>query len=128
MQAVVRERGFCELLQAFQGVDAVALRSVMMGYGVATKFGDNDAVFSWRKRASTLLILDNVESLESAVLCELSDVAAQWSEIGDAVVVTTRTDINLHAAFPRQRQLQHRALTFVRLAGGRCVGSIYSDC
>ena len=64
-------------------------------------FVDTDAVTAALKQKAILVVLDNLEVLDSEPLRELLDVAEVWSEAGTSrVLLTTRQAEFGHAAYP----------------------------
>ncbi|RCJ18406.1 hypothetical protein A6770_33185 [Nostoc minutum NIES-26] len=60
---------------------------------------------------SLLLILDNLETLQTEALQELLTVAKQWSEVGQCrLLLTSRTPNFHHSDYPTEGSLKHRSL------------------
>jgi tetratricopeptide (TPR) repeat protein len=99
--------------KAFQGVDAVGYAVSSVAVVLGENLLDAQAARVALGKVSTLVILDNLESLAPALLQELLTVAAQWSQIGETrVLLTTRqlTDF-AHPEFPAAGSLKHRVLS-----------------
>jgi tetratricopeptide (TPR) repeat protein len=74
-------------------------------------FVDAAAVTVALERQRTLLILDNLESLEAEALQELLTVAKEWSEVGATRLLLTTRNRNLnHSDYPVGRSLAHQRL------------------
>jgi tetratricopeptide (TPR) repeat protein len=96
---------------AFQGVDPVGFTVWEIGMVLEQSFLDAEAVTVALEQQRTLLILDNLESLEAEALQELLTVAKEWSEVGETrLLLTTRNrDLN-HPDYPVGRSLAHQWL------------------
>jgi tetratricopeptide (TPR) repeat protein len=96
---------------AFQGVDPVGFAVWEIGMVLEQSFLDAAAVTVALERQRTLLILDNLESLEAEALQELLTVAKEWSKVGETrLLLTTRNrDLN-HPDYPVGRSLAHQRL------------------
>jgi tetratricopeptide (TPR) repeat protein len=96
---------------AFQGVDPVGFAVWEIGRVLEQSFVDAAAVTAEMEQHRTLLILDNLESLEAEALQELLTVAKEWSEVGATrLLLTTRNrDLN-HPDYPVGRSLAHQRL------------------
>ncbi|MEQ9484057.1 CHAT domain-containing protein [Coleofasciculus sp. F4-SAH-05] len=102
---------------AFQGVDAVgwavSTLAMVLGKSLVDKLAANQAL----QETPTLVILDNLESLQPQPLRELLDVAKDWSEVGDCrVLLTTRMLDFHHPDYPTEGSLRHRSLPLGGLA------------
>ncbi|MGZ4993351.1 MAG: tetratricopeptide repeat protein [Methylobacter sp.] len=96
---------------AFQGVDAVGTVLSTLGTVVGQSLPDSQAATVALQQTATLLILDNLESLNAAALNELLTAAQPWSEAGDSrVLATTRSADLPHPAFPKEGSRKHRYL------------------
>lgn len=94
---------------AFQGVDAVGLAVSTLATVLDESLPDADAATAALRRAPTLLILDNLETLEEGALNELLDAAAAWSAAGDSrVLLTSRTPDFHHPAYPIEGSRKHQ--------------------
>jgi hypothetical protein len=94
---------------AFQGVDAVGLAVSTIGVVLQENLIDAGAVTGLLERRSTLVILDNLETLSDAALQELLTVAKGWSEAGQSrVLLTTRQMEGTHPDYPSQGSYRHR--------------------
>jgi tetratricopeptide (TPR) repeat protein len=102
--------------KAFQGVDAVSYAVSSLGVVLAESLLDAEAAKKVLAQVPTLLILDNVESLESAPLAELLTTATQWSQHAIILLTTRQLSGFNHADYPTQGSLTHR---FMKLAGLR---------
>ncbi len=92
--------------KAFQGVDAVSYVVSSVGVVLEESLLDADAAGQALAKTSTLLMLDNVESLETVVLMELLTVVAKWPAI---VLLTTRQLTGFeHEQYPVAGSLVHR--------------------
>lgn len=80
----------------FQGVDAVSLTVATLATVLEQSLIDTAAVTISLKATSTLVILDNLESLATAPLRELLDAAKNWSEAGKSRVLLTSRSPNFH--------------------------------
>jgi tetratricopeptide (TPR) repeat protein len=96
---------------SFQGVDPVGFAVSEIGVVLEQSFLDAAAVTAALEQQRTLLILDNLESLEAEALQELLTVAKEWSEVGATrLLLTTRNrDLN-HPDYPVGRSLAHQRL------------------
>jgi tetratricopeptide (TPR) repeat protein len=96
---------------AFQGIDPVGFAVWEIGMVLEQSFLDAAAVQVALEQQRTLLILDNLESLEAEALQELLTVAKEWSEVGETrLLLTTRNrDLN-HPDYPVGRSLAHQRL------------------
>jgi tetratricopeptide (TPR) repeat protein len=96
---------------AFQGVDAVGLAVSTLATVLKESLIDAGATSQALREQSTLLILDNLESLQPQPLRELLDVAKEWSEVEDCrVLLTTRMLDFHHPDYPTEESLRHRSL------------------
>ncbi len=89
---------------SFQGVEpvdwAVAELSVVLGQS----FVDADAVKLGLQMQRTLMILDNLDSLQPEALQDLLTVASGWSEVGETRLLLTTRDKQLnHPDYPIRR-------------------------
>ena len=101
----------------FQGMDAVALAVSTLGTVLAQSLLDAAAATEALRQQPTLLILDNLESLQPQPLRELLDVAKQWSEVGNCrVLLTTRMPDFAHPDYATEGCLRHRSLPLQGLA------------
>jgi len=102
---------------SFQGVDAVGLALSTLATVLDRNLVDIKAAHQALSETSTLLILDNLESIQAEPLPELLTVAKQWSEIGNCrVLLTTRTSDFNHPDYPIQGSLKHQAFPLSGLA------------
>jgi len=96
---------------AFQGEDAVSLAVAALSTALEQSLLDAAAATAALHRTPTLLILDNLESLERPSdnpLSELLTAAAAWSEAGNSrVLLTTRSPNLRHADYPTEGSLRH---------------------
>ena len=96
---------------AFQGVDAVGLAVSTLATVLEKSLVDAAAASQALREQPTLLILDNLETLQPQPLRELLDVAKQWSEVGDSrVLLTTRMLDFAHPDYPTEGSLRHLSL------------------
>jgi hypothetical protein len=96
---------------AFQGVDAVGLAVSTLTTVLDKSLVDVSAATQALWEMPTLLILDNLETLQPQPLWELLDVAKQWSEVGECrVLLTTRMLDFAHPDYPTEGSLRHRSL------------------
>jgi tetratricopeptide (TPR) repeat protein len=81
---------------AFQGIDPIGLAVSTIARDLAVNLIDADAVTEALEQRKTLLILDNLEDLQSEAQQALLTVAVAWSEAGQSrVLITTRqNDLN----------------------------------
>jgi tetratricopeptide (TPR) repeat protein len=96
--------------KAFQGVDAVSYVVSSLGLVLAQNLLDAEAANKALAQIPTLLILDNVESLEKATLTELLTVATQLSQHAPILLTTRQLTGFNHADYPTQSSLTHRHL------------------
>ncbi|MFO1430984.1 MAG: tetratricopeptide repeat protein [Candidatus Competibacteraceae bacterium] len=76
---------------AFQGIDAVEFAISVLATVVEKNLPDVQSATQALQTEPVLLILDNLESLETQPLRELLGVAKEWSEAGESrVLITTR--------------------------------------
>jgi tetratricopeptide (TPR) repeat protein len=96
---------------AFQGVDAVALAVSTLATVLDKSLVDAAAASQALREMPTLLILDNLETLQPQPLRELLDVAKRWSEVGECrVLLTTRMLDFAHPDYPTEGSLRHLSL------------------
>jgi len=96
---------------SFQGIDAVGLAVSTLATVLDVSLVDVDAAENVMHRVSTLLILDNLETLAKEPLRELLDVGEIWSQTGKCrVLMTTRSPDFHHPAYPREGSLKHLTL------------------
>ncbi|MEW6491254.1 MAG: CHAT domain-containing protein [Cyanobacteriota bacterium] len=101
---------------AFQGVDAVALAVSTLATVLDKSLLDVSVASQALREMPTLLILDNLESLQPQPLRELLDVVKQWSEVGECrVLLTTRMLDFAHPDYPNEGSLRHLSLPLVGL-------------
>jgi hypothetical protein len=94
---------------AFQGVDAVGTVLSTLGTVVGQSLPDSQAATVALQQTATLLILDNLESLNAAALNELLTVAHPWSEAGDSrLLLTTRSPNLPNVVYPKEGSRKHR--------------------
>ena len=105
----------------FQSIDAVSFAVSTMGKLLNKTLIDATAILHILQHQPTLLILDNLESLDPEPLQELLDWSKQWSKAGDSrVLLTTRTaDLN-HVAYPVGKRQEHVYLTLGGLGSEQC--------
>jgi tetratricopeptide (TPR) repeat protein len=95
----------------FQGVDAVSLAVTTLATVLGQNLIDENAATAALKQTRTLIILDNLESLESEPLRELLDTAKEWSEAGGSrLLLTTRSPDFRHADYATEGTRRHLAL------------------
>jgi tetratricopeptide (TPR) repeat protein len=95
----------------FPVVDAVGLALSTLATVLEKSLVDAAAASQALRGQPTLLILDNLETLQPQPLRELLDVAKQWSEVGDSrVLLTTRMLDFAHPDYPTEGSLRHRSL------------------
>jgi tetratricopeptide (TPR) repeat protein len=95
----------------FPVVDAVGLAVSTLAMVLEKSLVDVSAASQALREQPTLLILDNLESLQPQTLRELLDVAKQWSEVGDCrVLLTTRMLDFAHPDYPTEGSLRHLSL------------------
>jgi tetratricopeptide (TPR) repeat protein len=105
---------------AFQGVDAVAVAVSTIGSDLDRTFIDGLAVTKALKDCRTLIILDNLESLEARALQELLTVAKEWSQVGATrLLLTTRESELNHADYPTVNSRRHQLLSLSGLGNER---------
>jgi tetratricopeptide (TPR) repeat protein len=96
---------------AFQGVDAVGVAVAEIGVVLEQSLIDAAAVTTALRDCRTLVILDNLESLEAAALQELLTVAKEWSQVGETrLLLTTRDGGMSHADYPAANSRLHQLL------------------
>ncbi|BAY91818.1 MULTISPECIES: tetratricopeptide repeat protein [unclassified Tolypothrix] len=96
---------------AFQGVDAVGLAVSTLATVLGQNLIDVSAATAALGQTPTLLILDNLESLQPEALQELLTVAKQWSEVGQCrLLLTSRTPNFYHSDYAIEGSLKHRSL------------------
>jgi len=95
----------------FQGVDAVSLAVTTLAQVLQQNLLDGDAARAALTTTRTLLILDNLESLEPEPLRELLDAAKGWSEAGASrLLLTSRSPDFHHADYGTTGTRRHLAL------------------
>ncbi|MBH8577456.1 tetratricopeptide repeat protein [Nostocaceae cyanobacterium CENA369] len=96
---------------AFQGVDAVGLAVSTLATVLGQNLIDVAAATAALGQTLTLLILDNLETLQPQALQELLTVAKQWSEVGQCrLLLTSRTPNFYHSDYAIEGSLKHRSL------------------
>ncbi|MFN6525988.1 tetratricopeptide repeat protein [Nostoc sp. ChiSLP03a] len=96
---------------AFQVVDAVGLAVSTLATVLGQNLIDVAAATAALGQTLTLLILDNLETLQSQALQELLTVAKQWSEVGQCrLLLTSRTPDFYHSDYRTEGSLKHRSL------------------
>jgi tetratricopeptide (TPR) repeat protein len=96
---------------AFQGVDAVGVAVAEIGVVLEQSLINAAAVTTALRDCRTLVILDNLESLDAAALHELLTVAKEWSQVGETrLLLTTRDGGMSHADYPAANSRQHQLL------------------
>ena len=94
----------------FQGVDAVSLAVAALATVLEQSLIDADAAKDALRATPTLLILDNLESLDAAPLRELLDAGKGWSEAGASrLLLTSRSPDFRHPDYATQGTLRHIA-------------------
>jgi tetratricopeptide (TPR) repeat protein len=97
---------------AFQGVDAVGVAVAEIGVVLEQSLIDAAAVTTALRACRTLVILDNLESLEAAALQELLTVAKEWSQVDETrLLLTTRDGGMSHVDYPAANSRQHQLLS-----------------
>jgi tetratricopeptide (TPR) repeat protein len=97
---------------AFQGVDAVGMAVSTIGVVLEQSLIDGLAVTKALPERRTLIILDNLESLEGLALAELLTVAKEWSQVGATRLLLTTRDGGLsHADYPAANSRLHQLLS-----------------
>jgi tetratricopeptide (TPR) repeat protein len=92
-------------------VDAVGLAVSTLATVLDKSLLDVSAASQALREMPTLLILDNLETLQAQPLRELLDVAKQWSEVGECrVLLTTRMLDFAHPDYPTEGSLRHLSL------------------
>jgi tetratricopeptide (TPR) repeat protein len=105
---------------AFQGVDAVGMAVSTIGSDLERTFIDAVTVTKALKDCRTLIILDNLESLEAKALQELLTVAKEWSQVGATrLLLTTRESELNHADYPGANSQRHQLLSLSGLGNER---------
>lgn len=101
----------------FEGADPVQLAVSTLMTALGENLPDAAAAGAALARFSTLLILDNLESLSGATRAELLGAAAHWSRQGHSrVLITARPDDLSHPDFPAQGSRHCRYLPLDGLA------------
>jgi tetratricopeptide (TPR) repeat protein len=104
---------------SFQGVDAVGLAVSTLATVLQVSLIDVDATTTVLGQKPTLLILDNLETIDKAPLHALLDAAEIWSKTGKCrVLLTTRSPDFHHPAYPTEGSLKHQALLLEGLKAG----------
>ncbi|CAK8721685.1 Tetratricopeptide repeat-containing protein [Candidatus Electrothrix laxa] len=95
---------------SYQGSDPVSWTVATMRAVFQENLSTDKKITESLERTPTLLILDNLESLdESGALAELLDAAALWSEAGEScVLLTSRQPDFQHPAYPLASKQEHR--------------------
>ena len=97
---------------AFGGVDAVGLAVSTLATVLKQSLIDARAATQALRNQATLLILDNLETLQAEPLWELLTVAKHWSEVGECrVLLTTRTPDFHHPDYPTEGSRKHISLS-----------------
>ncbi|BAY28322.1 TPR domain protein [Nostoc carneum NIES-2107] len=95
----------------FQGVDALGLAVSTLATVLGQNLIDVTAATAALGQTPTLLILDNLETLQPQALQELLTVAKQWSEVGQCrLLLTSRTPNFYHPDYRTEGSLKHRSL------------------
>ncbi len=94
----------------FQGIDPVGVTVSTLGTVLNESLPDAESAKQALKRISTLLILDNLESLaDGEGLHELLSAATRWSEAGDSrVLLTSRQPDFNHPDYPLAGSFLHQ--------------------
>lgn len=101
---------------AFQGIDAIGLATSTLGAVLNRSLVDVAAATAVLQGTRTLLILDNLESLQPQALKELLTVAKQWSELGETrVLLTSRTPDFAHPDYPIEGSRKHISMHLQKL-------------
>jgi tetratricopeptide (TPR) repeat protein len=88
---------------SFQGCDPVGLAVSTLATVIGQSLLDAAAVTDALTQTPTLLILDNLEALDTEALDELLSAAVAWSEVGASrVLITARTNNLRHAGYPTE--------------------------
>jgi tetratricopeptide (TPR) repeat protein len=86
---------------SFQGVEPVDWAVAELSVALGQSFVDIDAVNLGLQKQKTLMILDNLESLQPEALQGLLTVASRWSEVGGTrLLLTTRDEQLNHPDYP----------------------------
>jgi tetratricopeptide (TPR) repeat protein len=101
--------------KAFQGVDAVSYAVSSLGLVLEENLLDAEHCRDAMHRISTLIILDNVESLATDTLAELLTAATKWSQNATILLTTRQLSGFGHADYPTQGSLIHRHLALAGL-------------
>ncbi|MCV6636572.1 CHAT domain-containing protein [Candidatus Albibeggiatoa sp. nov. NOAA] len=109
----LRQKGWFEKLifvdyKAFQGVDAVSYAVSSLAVVLGESLLDAQAAQQALAKVSSVIILDNVESLEADTLAALLSTVSQWSQQARIVLTTRQISGFSHADFPMQGSLVHR--------------------
>ncbi|BAY73269.1 TPR domain protein (plasmid) [Trichormus variabilis NIES-23] len=100
----------------FQGIDAVGLAISTLGAVLDRSLVDVAAATAALQTTRTLLILDNLESLQPQALKELLTVTKQWSEVGETrVLLTSRTPDFAHPDYPNEGSRKHISMHLQKL-------------
>jgi tetratricopeptide (TPR) repeat protein len=95
----------------FQGVDSVGLAVTTLATVLGQSLLDGNGATAALKQIRTLLILDNLESLEPEPLRELLAAAIAWSEAGASrLLLTTRSPDFRQAGYETTGTRRHLAL------------------
>ncbi|MDM8541855.1 tetratricopeptide repeat protein [Desulfococcaceae bacterium HSG9] len=107
---------------AFQGVDAVSMAVSTLSAVLEKNLTDAKAAKAALKEIRTLLILDNLESLQPEPLQELLSEAKPWSEAGESrVLITTRMPDFGHPDYPAEASRQHIVMQLKGLGQEDCL-------
>ncbi|MDM8563962.1 hypothetical protein QUF54_11470, partial [Candidatus Marithioploca araucensis] len=97
---------------SFQGTDAVGLAVSTLATVLEVSLIDDKAATAVLAKKPTLLILDNLETIDKVPLRALLDVAEIWSKTGKCrVLLTTRAPDFQHPAYPTEGSLKHQKLS-----------------
>ncbi|MCP4347476.1 MAG: tetratricopeptide repeat protein [Desulfobacterales bacterium] len=112
---------------SFQGVDPVSMAVSTMSAVLEKNLPDAGAAESALKETRTLLILDNLESLQPGTLQELLSAAKAWSEAGKSrVLTTTRMQDFRHPDYPAEGSLKHIVMQLKGLGKEDCLAYFQS--
>jgi len=96
---------------AYQGTDPTALAVSSLGVILEKNLPDANKTADALEEIPTLLILDNLESLDSKLQTELLNIAVQWSHSGETrILITTRQEKLEHPDFGESMNPEHRYL------------------
>ena len=96
---------------SFQGSDAVGLAIATLNAVLQEGATDAEEMAAVLRQKAVLVVLDNLEAIETEALQELLGAAVQWSEAGRSrVLLTTRQDALRVPGYEKEGSFKHQQL------------------